>query len=814
MATKVESQWSVSEAVSEKKNNQSKLEEEMVDLGKDRYHHKLKRAKETSLESTTSVGQYLLSESISLMTDAVKSWMASASASPGKRHRAYDLLRDLPPKVIAALTARCILDCISIERKIVSTSIMLGRLLEDELRFRHIREEEPALWQQINRVLDRFKSQKTKSKFINKTIRFHDIVLPSWDRRAASSVGLTCIELLRQSTGMIEIITRRDPQGKSYTTIRPTDELLDWMKNSHDYNEALAPVWLPMVEKPIGWNNPYIGGYQSMTFRRRPLVKTMDRGYLEEIAESAIPEVYSAINTVQETGYTVDGQLAELLHHCWDKSLPVGGIPSMEDDPVPNKPANIGTDKEARRAWRKAAARVHFENERQKSKRLQVMKVLQLAGKFANDTIYFPHSGDFRMRIYPVPYFLQPQGPDWARSLLNFQRSAEINQDTAMWLYIHAASKWGMDKKSFNERANWAEGNIDLIRRIGEDPISEMTWTDAGDPWAFARACMEIARMHNEGSSFRTTLPITMDATNQGLQIYSMILRDPEAAIATNVTPNEVPQDVYQQVADIVRRKLYEDHDLYGSMWLDFGVDRSTTKRSTMTLCYGSTFYACKNYTTEWFYDQLKSGKSNPFGDETYKPCNYLAEKIWESIGEVVESARVGMDWLRECASLFLEHDIIPRWSTPLGFPVKMHYENTNKYAVKTIVGGVMRQHRLRVPNGEINRRKTVNALPPNWIHSLDGIGGLLGAAVNRASSMGVRSVMTCHDSIGVLAPDVENMHRSVREATVEIFSQDQLKILANQFAALLPPDVSLPSLPTVGDLDINDVLDSKYYFN
>ena len=79
---------------------------------------------------------------------------------------------------------------------------------------------------------------------------------------------------------------------------------------------------------------------------------------------------------------------------------------------------------------------------------------------------------------------------------------------------------------------------------------------------------------------------------------------------------------------------------------------------------------------------------------------------------------------------------------------------------------------------------------------------------------MGVRSVMTCHDSIGVLAPDVESMHRSVREATVEIFSQDQLKILANQFAALLPPNVSLPSLPTVGDLDINDVLDSKYYFN
>ena len=42
------------------RHNQSKLEEEMVRLGRERYYHKVKRAKETSLESTTSVGQHLL----------------------------------------------------------------------------------------------------------------------------------------------------------------------------------------------------------------------------------------------------------------------------------------------------------------------------------------------------------------------------------------------------------------------------------------------------------------------------------------------------------------------------------------------------------------------------------------------------------------------------------------------------------------------------------------------------------------------------------------------------------------------------------
>ena len=619
---------------------------------------------------------------------------------------------------------------------------------------------------------------------------------------------------MRQSTGIIDVVTRRDARGKSYTIIRPTDALLAWMAQAHEHNEVLSPVWLPTVEEPLKWDNPFIGGYGSVSFRRRPLVKTMDADYLNELAEAEMPRVYTALNAIQNTGYRVDYQMVDTLKHCWDKGLPVGGLPSMEDDPLPPKPADINTDKESRRAWRKSAARVHFDNERLKSKRLQVMKVMHLAGKFEHDKIWFPASLDFRGREYPIPYFLQPQGPEWAKSLLSFSRTEKITDEGIIWLYIHAASRWGLDKESYAERIKWAEQNLDMIRRIGESPVSDMTWADADEPWSFVRACMEISRLHKEGSGFRTSLPVSMDATNQGLQIYSMVLRDPAAARATNVIPSAIPQDVYRQVADRVREKLYEDDEPYGTIWLDFGIDRKTTKRQTMTLCYGSTFFSCRSYTAEWFYDRLKLGKVNPFGEETYKPCNYLAGKIWESIGEVVESAQVGMDWLRSCASLFVEHEITPRWTTPLGFPVKMHYENTSKYSIKTLVGGVIRQHRLRLPNGATNKRKTINAICPNWIHSLDGLGGLLGHTVNRAVSYGTQSIMPTHDCISVLATQADVMHQSVREATVEIFSENQLSILANQLEAQLPSGVSLPSLPNMGKLLIDDVLTSKYYFN
>jgi len=786
----------------------------MVSLGRDRYHHKVKRAKETSLESTTGVGQHLLAESIELMSEALKSWIQSAKSSPGKRHRAYPLLKDLPLKVVAGLTARCILDCISIERKIASTAVSIGRLLEDEMKFRRIRDEEPALWNQINRVLDRKKSQKTKSKFINNTIRFHELVIPTWSREEAASVGLTCIELLRQSTGIVETITRRDPQGRSYTIVRPTDELMEWMKNAHEYRESLNPVWLPTVETPVDWNNPYIGGYHSMAFRRRPLVKTLDKAYLEELGECEMPAVYAAINHVQRVKYVVSKESLSHLGHCWDNGYPVDGLPSFEDEPIPNKPPDISSNKEARRAWRKKAARVHFNNERQKSKRLQVIKVINLAKKFIDDEISFVRQLDFRARGYPVPYFLQTQGPDYVQSVLRFKEGKRMTDSGTMWLYIYAASRWGLDKSSYVDRLKWAEENIDFIRRIGDSPNENKEWMDADEPWLFKEACVEIADMHNTGGSFISTLPISLDATNQGLQIYIMMLLDEVGAPSVNVVDGPHPQSIYKNVAAAVIRNLQKDSNPYADAWIKFGVDASATKRPVMTQVYGSTFFACKNYTAEWFYTLLQSGRENPFGEETYKPCNYLAKVIWASIDEEVRSARVGMGWLRSCSQLFVEHGVTPRWTTPLGFPVKMYYENTNKYAVKTLVGGVLRQHRLRLPNGKTNKRKTINAICANFVHSIDGYGGLLGMIVNMAASRGIKSIKDIHDSIGVLPTDVDEMQSCIRESTVELFSDNQLEILGYQLESQLPPGVSLPTLPERGNLNIEDVLRSKYYFN
>ena len=794
---------------------QSDLEREMVEAGKSRYWSAVHKAKEMGIESTTPPGQRLLAEAVTLMGNALIEWMDEAESKPGRMHRAHKYLTELTPGVIAAITARCVIDCVSQNKLITATAIHVARLLEDEIKFQYIQEHEPALWRHVHRNMDRHKSYETKAKFIKNTARYNDIHLGSWPKKDAVSVGIVCIELLRQSTGIIEIVTRGDSRGRSRTLVRPSPELLDWLKASHEKCSLIKPLYLPMVTKPKDWAPNKQGGYLSPTLSPRGIVKAHNRNYIKEVNALDMPKVYRAINGLQKTPFVIDQDLAAVMRHFWDNGYAVGGLPSSEDKPLPSKPLDIAENAKSRKDWRREAARIHFDNERQQSKRLQVSKVLYLADKFQSTPIYYCHEMDFRSRDYPVASFLHPQGPDWARSMLRFARGVPITDDNGVsWLAVQAANKWGYDKVSFNDRVRWVEENEKMIRAVAKDPFRNMEWCDADSPWHFLAAAREWSAFLDSGLGFVSSLPVSQDATTQGLQIYAKLLLDPVAGHATNVLPRDTPGDIYQDVADLVIQKLKVSTDPYASTWLSFGITRKTTKRQTMTLTYGAVFYSCHEYTVEWFYDQLSEGRTNPFGDETYSPCRFLATLIWEAIGEVVQSAQVGMAWLREVARIFMENDTTIKWYTPNGFLVQMDYPNMRKHEVKTSIGPVVRQHRIRVETDERDRRKNVNAIAANYVHSLDGLGGLLGEIVCMSMDQGIEDIMACHDNGSVHAQNAGLFGGCVRQSAVNIFTPDLLTEFREQALHLLPSDVQLPDAPARGNMDLTKVLDSMYYWN
>ena len=777
---------------------QHDLESEMVDLGKQRYKSKVAKAVEQELETTTAAGQKLLRESIPELTKAITKWKREARSKPGRRHRALPFMEMLPTSVLSSLTARSVLDAISQQRKITSAAIKLGRLLEDEVNFRELRAAEPALWNQLNRVLYKYNTHSTKSAFIKKTASHHGIKMDRWTRQEAASVGLTCIELMKQATGLIDIITKAGRSGRSYTYIKATDDLDAWLREAHKNGELLRPVLMPMVDPPLDWNGMYGGGYLGDAFaRQRPLVKTSDRTYLDELNAAPMPVVYRAINAIQRTPMAINTPVVDVMRHCWENGLSVGGLPTLQNLHIPSKPVDISTNEEARREWRKEAAKAHAENERQQSKRLQVAKILYLADRFKDSPLYYPQQCCKRARVYPLPYFLHPQGPDYARSALMFLRGMRMDDNGVSWLAVHTANGWGLDKSPYSERVSWVQDNQDMIRAVAKDPLACREWVKADEPWKFLAACFEWGNLMEQGSTYESKLPVSLDASTQGLQVYAMILRDEASAYATNVLPRDQPGDVYQDVCDKTIEKLQQSSDPYARPWLQFGVTRAGTKRQTMTLCYGSTLFSCRTYTAEWFYNELREkGRPNPFGDETYRPCNFLADLVWESIGEVVGSARRGMDWLRDVAAVCLDNDVPVQWVTPNGFIVRMDYRKKHKNIVKTVVNGVIRQHRVLEDGEDFDRRKTINAFPPNLIHSLDGLGGLLGTTVDYSLNEGIEDFLMVHDSIGTHAQNVGVLGGCVREATISTFESDIFEILRDSLAARLPDSVSLPPAP------------------
>jgi DNA-directed RNA polymerase len=207
----------------------------------------------------------------------------------------------------------------------------------------------------------------------------------------------------------------------------------------------------------------------------------------------------------------------------------------------------------------------------------------------------------------------------------------------------------------------------------------------------------------------------------------------------------------------------------------------------------------------------MRPGVENPF-PEVFKPCIYLSDLIWEAIGEVVASARVCMDWLREIARICMRHDVTPMWSSPSGFLVKQLYEKQSSYEVKTSIGDKIRRHRLQHGRGEASPRKHINGMCPNFVHALDA--ALKALVVNLSASAGVSQFAMVHDAYATTAKHSGTLATATRQCTVQMFTPNLLEQFRKEIEMLLPVGVELPDHPPLGNLDINEVMNSDYYFS
>lgn len=796
---------------------QLQLEAESSALGAARYA----KQRERNPEADSGPGRSLVKRAVTATAAAIRTFVDDANTGkPGRRHAAVRWLSHLDAEGVAYLTATCCVNALAMgksQSRVVAVARNIGVAIEQEVNYRAFREDHKGLHRLIQQQLKKSTSSRHATGVMNHALDTAGVERLEFSATDQTTLGMKLIELFIEATGVIELFNERR-RGKTQMHIQGTAAIAAWLEQAHDAASAFMPVLLPMVVPPRDWTTTNDGGYLTdFGHKRSSLVRTRNRQYLTELELAEMPEVYEALNCIQATAWQVNAPVLDVMREAWALGGAVGGLPDRELLALPAQPDGLLSNPEHYKehhaeefkAWKRSRAAVYEENARSTSSRFAAAQKIALADKFKDEeAIYFPHNLDFRGRVYPLPALLNPQGDDQAKALLRFSEGVALGDDGAFWLAVHLANCFGVDKVPFAERLEWVKANEDAILDSAENPLDgHGLWQTADSPWCALAACFEWLGYKVNGTAHVSHLPIALDGSCNGLQNFSAMLLDPVGGAATNLLPSARPADIYTEVLRLVevRVKAAAELGVAEAIALDGRLSRKIVKTPVMTLPYGVTRSGMRSQV-------LDAMKAEGLGDD-WAVAEYLASLLWECIGEVVVAARAAMDWLKAASKVASAVDTPIHWTTPVGFPVLQEYREELGKRLRVHVGGREVDITVAHDGTKLDRRRQSLGISPNFVHSCDASHLMLTA--NLASANGVRAFAMIHDSYGTHAAHTTVMAAALRQAFVDQYRGDVLATFRDALAEQLPPDVAaeLPLLPDKGDLDLNLVLDSGYFF-
>lgn len=751
-------------------------ERSQAERGVQRYWSSSKRL------STSAPGRVMVREHAHRLGELIKEWSSFSEAGKALDRLGHDLS--------AVLTLKVMLDGVTIDRSRAGTIKVLATLFRDELLLQDMQRSHHALLERLKKT--KHKTQWGLIKAANSLAErgvFDYEQVPSPDLHRAA---LVCTEFAVEIGLFTKTHQMRGRRKIQYYKLTPECEA--WIQSGHEHHEALKPYYRVMIDPPLDWGDDQPGGYRTSLCRRMSLMRAQQKHHIPELKEADLSEVYSAVNAAQATPFEVNEDVLMVVRHLWDTNACVAGLPDRE---MPTGPRDDEHVRRAQKAWRN-----------QQGMRLSVGRILSIAEEELGRSFYFPCKLDFRGRLYPVPPFLNYQGHDIARGLLRFTRREPIqDQDSQNRWYEYGATLYGK-KGTRKELRSWYRDSLGLVQAIQTDPLDAVDlWSSASDPFQFLAWCLE----HDSAAP---RLPLSMDGTNNGLQLYSLLMRNRELAALTNVSPSDKPADIYQFIADKITAELRvraEAGEVEAQKWVSFlggQMPRDAVKRPIMTLPYGATRYACQEYIRDWMESITRETREHPWDWSTHRPANYLVDILWPTVLEVCAPAVACMDWLQLAAEQSRALGAPLRWTTPSGLPVIQEYPDWERLNVRAVLAKSVRWVTIKRGIRGIDSRRQRNGAAPNFIHSLDS--SVLMRTLCLAKEAGIGDFAMVHDSYGVQAARSTEMAALLRQATADIFSQDILDSVWQQFR-LFTPD--LPPPPERGDLDPTCVTESVYFF-
>lgn len=804
------------------------------ELGQAKMAAQLEAAKEDGRITDTPLGSVVLRRYLLWLSRKIARDITIDLGEAGKSKAYSPLLHSLDMDAVALISiTEALKYCVQGSVQATTVGFAIGKALYGELALASFRDINANLYEVLTEDLQRKMSKDLRHRMtiFRMQAQKNNIELPEWTPTQKLQVGMYVLGLM--STPNEDGISILENSLKQVG--RKTKYMVDMAPEIHTLMQGIegsiignsgfaAPCLIP----PQDWTGEEgVGGFHGdLKIRAVRFFKGNSRIWEIMQAEGHDPTVtLKMLNWHQKVAWKVNPYIHDLLkgmrYHGYGIRKKVEFM-SAHERAKPERLEWLDTVKEedftdAQQAefesWKRQMRDWHTEAKRIGRVELRCNMALSAAQEVSTlDRFYYVYQVDNRGRMYPVSGLLNPQGSDVQKALLHAADGEPIDSPEALWWFkMGIASKFGIDKLAPEDCVKWVDDNHANIIRAAADPLQSDAfhwWTGADKPLQFIALCDEYSRYWQDPVNFVSRIAVAMDGTCNGLQNYSAMLRDSVGGRATNLISAEsgIPNDIYGDVAKASFKRLGRAplSDLRNA-WLDFGFDRSLTKKSVMTQVYGSTFGTCRKSIIEYCLDK------QIFEGQEYDHADYAAHLVWDGIGDVVVKAKEAMDWLRKSAgTLMKEGAEYITWLAPTGFRVVQVYDKHKTMQVQAHIG---KKVRLRVPDPDNvegpDKMRHRNALPPNFIHSIDSshmafVSVRLAEEIKHLS--GHVFMHFIHDDFGVLPKHAVMLSRIIREEFVKMHEGYSL----DDFKAGYP---FLSNPPEKGDLDIKCVLNSVNFF-
>lgn len=593
---------------------------------------------------------------------------------------------------------------------------------------------------------------------------------------------------------------------------------------------------MPTLKAPIDWSvgedGKAVGGYESHQFKLvRANSKLVDYSKFSQ-------EIFDSINYIQSTPWKVNIPLLEAVRS--DLKAPrkedfiKTDFPDAEgcnwEIDIKDPTCSIeGEDLKIminyREAYKERASLYRAEAGDYETA-LGKYRALKLAISVADqykeeEAIYFPHSYDFRGRVYPLSIGLNPQGSDAVKSLLLYKEVQETTEKGMMWNWAYLASLYGEDKLDFTDRV---EKGKELL---------EADYKEADEPYQFLSHQLEMQKYMIEPSYIPNTR-IHLDACNSGSQFTSAITGDLAGCLATNVIPTiedgkTIRKDAYLLVAEkaleLTDKLISKEGDHKTKETLKFlrGLletnGRKICKVPVMVSNYGGTTGGRTDILWDMFRELDVERKWITRGTAAL-----FSKIIGKSIVGVLNGGKAFEVYVHKMNNIIAKSNKQIEWTTSDGFNVvHVKYKELKPKQIQCKLPNSRKETTInkRLFSENVSAPKMKSAISPNYIHSLDA--ELLRRVAMRMQKEGIIYSDWIHDSFGCHPNNVDFMLDVTKQEFRELVERDPLGVLDTQLNSQIESskgstkallDVSTPRIGGFETSDLKQVEQSDWFFS